>query len=97
MALFVLAVNKGLCATFRTVLVVVCLINENTVNAELFKGHDIILPGLVVQLVEPLLDRLLCALQLLDREVVASISFELSNAFQHLIELLLQNSSLSLN
>ena len=79
------------------VLVVVCLVNENTVNAELFKGHDIILPGLVVQLVEPLLDRLLCALQLLDGEVVASISFELCYAFQHLIELLLQNSSLSLN
>ena len=74
-----------------------CLVNENTVNAEFFKGHDIILPGLVVQLVEPLLDRLLCALQLLDREVVTSISFELSNAFQHLIELLLQNSPLSLN
>ena len=74
-----------------------CLVNENTVNAQLFKGHDIILPGLVVQLIEPLLDRLLCALQLLDREVVASISFELGNAFQHLIELLLQNSPLSLN
>ena len=74
-----------------------CLVNENTVNAELFKGHDIILPGLVVQLVEPLLDRLLCALQLLDGEVVASISFELGNALQHLVELLLQNSPLPLN
>ena len=74
-----------------------CLVNENTVNSQLFKGHNIVLSGLVIQLIEPLLDRLLRALQLFDREVVASISFELCYAFQHLIELLLQNSPLSLN
>lgn len=43
------------------VFVVVCLVNEDTVNAQLFKRHDIILSGLVIQLIEPLLDRLLCA------------------------------------
>ena len=42
-------------------------------------------------------DRLLRALQLLDREVVAPISFQLGNAFQHFVELLLQNCSLSFN
>ena len=52
-----------------------CLINENTVNAKLFKGNNVVLTGLVVQLFEFLFDRLLGALQLLDREVVAAISF----------------------
>lgn len=65
MALFVLAVNKGLCATFRTVLVVVTLIDKESINTQLLKGHCIILFGLVVELIELLLDRFLCALQLL--------------------------------
>ena len=59
MALFVLAVNKGLCATFRTVLVIVALINENPVHAKFLKSHNIVLFRLVVELVELLLDRFL--------------------------------------
>ena len=57
------------------ILVVMCLINENTVNAKLFKGHNVVLAGLIVQLFEFLFDRFLGALQLLDGEVVAAISF----------------------
>lgn len=43
MALFVLAVNKGLCATFRTILVIMTFIYEKPVYTEFFKGYDIIL------------------------------------------------------
>ena len=50
MALFVLAVNKGLCATFRTVFVVVGFIDKEAVNAQFFKCDHIILTALVVQL-----------------------------------------------
>ena len=49
MALFVLAVNKGLCATFRTVLKIMALIHKQAVNAELLKRHHIVLAALVVQ------------------------------------------------
>lgn len=48
MALFVLAVNKGLCATFRTVLVVVCLVHKQPIHAQLFKCYHIILAALVI-------------------------------------------------
>ena len=48
MALFVLAVNKGLCATFRTVLVIVALIHKQPVYPQLLKGYDIIFPALVI-------------------------------------------------
>ena len=43
MALFVLAVNKGLCATFRTVLVVMRLVHIQPVHAELLEGDNIVL------------------------------------------------------
>ena len=43
MALFVLAVNKGLCATFRTILVVMRLVHIQPVHAELVEGDDIVL------------------------------------------------------
>ena len=52
MALFVLAVNKGLCATFRTIFVVVTLVDKKPVNAKLLKGHGIVLSALIVQLVQ---------------------------------------------
>ena len=52
MVLFVIAVCYDLCTTFRTVLVVVCLVNENTVNSQLFKGHNIIFPGCIIEFVQ---------------------------------------------
>lgn len=42
MALFVLAVNKGLCATFRTVLEIVCFIDHEGVCTQFLKSHHII-------------------------------------------------------
>lgn len=42
MVLFVLAVNKGLCTTFRTVLIVLALIHKQPVYAQLLKGDHII-------------------------------------------------------
>ena len=44
MALFVLAVNKGLCATFRTIFVIVCLVDKYTVNTEFFKRYHVVFP-----------------------------------------------------
>ena len=64
MVLFALAVNKVLCTTFRTILIVVALINEKPVHTQLLKGHCIILFGLIVELIELLLDRFLCAFEL---------------------------------
>ena len=48
MALFVLAVNKGLCATFRTVLVEMRLVHKQSVYAEFLKGDYIIFSGLIM-------------------------------------------------
>ena len=43
MVLFVLAVNKGLYTTFRTVLERVCLVYEQSIYAQLLKGNHIVL------------------------------------------------------
>lgn len=43
MVLFALAVNKGLCTTFRTVLVKMALIHKKPIHAQLLKGDNIIL------------------------------------------------------
>ena len=43
MMLFVLAVNKGLCTTFRTVLVKMRLVHKKPIYAQLLKGDNIIL------------------------------------------------------
>lgn len=51
------------------------LIDEDTVNAQLLKGHNIILAGLVIELVQLLLDRFLGSLQLLDGEIIPTVFF----------------------
>ena len=43
MVLFVLAVNKGLCTTFRTVLVEMALVHKQAVNTQLLEGNHIVL------------------------------------------------------
>ena len=68
MALFVLAVNKGLCTTFRTVLVVMRLINKKSIHTQFFKCDHIILSALVVQLLQLGVNGLFRALHLLDGE-----------------------------
>ena len=42
MVLFVLAVNKGLCTTFRTILERMAFVHEQPVYTQLFKGNNII-------------------------------------------------------
>ena len=96
MALFVLAVNKGLCATFRTVLKIVALINENPVRPKLLKGNDVILAALVVELGQPCLQRFPGALHLLDRVAFRLLRLGLLNAEQNLLDLALQNGLLAL-
>ena len=71
------------------VFIVMRLIDEDTVNAQLFKGHNIILAGLVIELVQLLLDRFLGSLQLLDGEIIPTVFLQFRNAVQHFIQLLL--------
>lgn len=97
MALFVLAVNKGLCATFRTILIVVALIDKESVYTQLLKGHCIILFGLVVELIELLLDRFLCAFQLFYGEVISTVLFQFRNALRNFIKLLFEDRPLPFN
>lgn len=56
MALFVLAVNKGLCATFRTVLIVVALVNKKPVYTKFLKSYNIIFLRLVIEFIQFLLN-----------------------------------------
>ena len=78
------------------VFIVMRLIDEDTVNAQLFKGHHIILAGLIVKLVQLLLDRFLGSLQLFDGEIIPTVFLQFGNAVQHLIQLLLQDGPLAL-
>ena len=48
MVLFVLAVNKGLCATFRTIFEAVGFVHIQLIYAEFLKGDYIVLAALVV-------------------------------------------------
>ena len=52
MVLFVLAVNKGLCTTFRTVLVVVGLVHKQPVHTQLLKSYHIVFSPLGLQLLD---------------------------------------------
>ena len=97
MALFVLAVNKGLCATFRTVLKIVALINENPVRPKLLKGNDVILAALVVELGQPCLQRFPGTLHLLDRVAFRLLRLGLLDSFQDFLDLAFQNGLLALH
>ena len=48
MALFVLAVNKGLCTTFRTILKTMRLVHEQLIDTQFLKSDHIILAALVI-------------------------------------------------
>ena len=71
------------------------LVHIQPIYAELFKGDDIILAGLVIELVQLLLDRFLGSLQLLDGEIIPTVFLQFRNAVQHFIQLLLQDGTLS--
>ena len=79
------------------ILIVVALINEKSVHTQLLKGHCIILFGLVVELIELLLDRFLCALQLFYGEVISTVLFQFRNALRYLIKLLFEDRPLPFN
>ena len=53
------------------------LVNEDTVNAQFFKGDHIILAALVIQLVDLGLQALLGFLHLFDREILRFFSLGL--------------------
>ena len=96
MALFVLAVNKGLCATFRTVLEIMALVDEQPVDAQFFKSHRVILGALVVELFQPCLQRFAGALHLLDRKILRPLPLGVADGQQHLVDLPLQDLPLPL-
>ena len=73
------------------------LINEKPVHTQLLKGYGIVLFGLVVELIELLLDRFLCALQLFYGEVISTVLFQFRNALRYLIKLLYEDRPLPFN
>ena len=79
------------------VLVVVTLIDKESVYTQLLKGHGIILFRLVVELIELLLDRFLCALQLFYGEVISTVLFQFRNALRNFIKLLFEDRPLPFN
>ena len=81
----------------KKVLVIVALINEKPVHAKFLKSHNIVLFRLVVELVELLLDRFLCALQLFYGEVISTVLFQFRNALRYLIKLLFEDRPLPFN
>lgn len=52
MVLFVIAVCYDLCTTFRTIFVVVTLVDKKPVNAKLLESHGVVLAALIVQLIQ---------------------------------------------
>ena len=81
----------------KQVLVVVTFIDKESINTQLLKGHCIILFGLVVELIELLLDRFLCAFQLFYGEVISTVLFQFRNALRYLIKLLFEDRPLPFN
>ena len=75
MVLFVLAVNKGLCTTFRTVLKRLALVHKQPVYAQLFKRNHIIFTVCALQLFQFLFQRLAQLFQLLYCEMLANLCF----------------------
>ena len=96
MVLFVLAVNKGLCTTFRTILVKMALVNKEPVNAQLLKGDNIILSRIGAQLFQLCFQRFAGLFHLLDAEILACIGFQFFDGGKCFIDLLLNNALLPL-
>ena len=72
------------------------LVHENPVNTQLLKGDNVILPALVIELFQSLLNAFPAALQLLHGKIVAVVALQFPNAVQDLLLLLLQNELLPL-
>ena len=80
MVLFVIAVCYDLCTTFRTVFEAVRLVHIQPVYAELFKGHNVVLAGGVMELLQLGSQIFLGALQLLDGKALGAAGLEFCNA-----------------
>lgn len=96
MVLFVLAVNKGLCTTFRTVLVVLALVHKEPVNAQLLKGDHIILSLIGAQFFQLGFQCFPGLFHLLDTEILTCVDFQLIDGGKRFINLLLNNTLLPL-
>ena len=91
MALFVLAVSKGLYATFRTVLERVCLVYKQSVYAQLLKGNHIVLSIGCPEFIQSRLQSFPGLFHLFDGETFAILGFHLSNGVFDFINLGSQN------
>ena len=89
MVLFVIAVCYDLCTTFRTIFIVVALVDEQPVNAQLLERDHIVLAALVVQPVQLILQAFAGLFHLLDGEILCSVRLGLPDALYHLVHLLL--------
>ena len=96
MVLFALAVNKGLCTTFRTVLVKMTFIHKEPVNAQLLKGDHIVLTLIGAQFFQLGLQRFSGLFHLLDGEILACVDFQLVDGGKRFINLLLNDTLLPL-
>ena len=73
-----------------------CLVHQQPIHAQFFKGNDIILSALVIELFQSLLNAFSAALQLLHGKIVAVVALQFPNTVQDLLLLLLQNELLPL-
>lgn len=96
MVLFVLAVNKGLCTTFRTVLVEMALVHKKPVNAQLFKGNYIVFTLIGAQFFQLGFQRFPGLFHLLDGEILTCVDFQLIDGGKRFINLLLNDTFLPL-
>ena len=74
----------------RKVLECVGFVHHQAVHAKLFKGHHIILTGLVVELIQLFLQLLAHTLHLLDGEILGAFLFQLCHLVDHIVYLALQ-------
>ncbi len=93
MVLFVLAVNKGLCTTFRTVLVKMAFVHKQPVNTQLFKGDHIILALSGAQLFQFGFQCFPCLFHLLDTVKFSPLGFQFVDGIFDFINLLLMMPS----
>ena len=73
-----------------------CLIHKKPVNAELFKGHDIILAAAVIEFVQFQLQLLLGFLKLLDGKALPATFLEFRDTVHQLVNFVLQHHCLTL-
>ena len=66
------------------------LIDKQSINTKLFKADDIILAGLIVQLVQSRLYLLSALFKLLDGHTLAALVLEVCNGMSQLVDLGLQ-------